>query len=378
MSVIHWKYRNQIDTGTVFRYSSQVETLPATNVQTDILRRVWRTNSGFILTAYNRYFIFRDTSTGVTKQFAIPLGSYTGSGLASVIKSNCNSIGTYTDHSASYNSTTGKFIIQRTGGSGIFRLLFSTAPYWPNSVAVLLGLSNRTDYTGTKTYSSTSFGNEHEIIVSFTSTQSVNCFIIDKHNFKTGTIIKLRGTRSTATVFSGGWNSSTSIIKSSTISYNANKISVEFTATTLKHMQLYWYDRSQRYSDIGRLWAGTFFSPQFQTSTNNWCTWNKKTINLRSDTKMSEAGVTFFNRKNPVYSYDITVHPLDPYFNPNTKSGFETMINYIGNDKPFYVSLDSNLNTSTIYGYMNSKVVYSRLNNTPVIQLGTITIMEQL
>jgi hypothetical protein len=377
MSIIHWKYRNQIDTGTVFRYSSQIETLPAINIQTDILRRVWRTNSGFIITQYNREFVFRDTATGSPKQFSIPSGTYTGSGLISQIRTQLNSTGDYTNHSGTYNSTTGKFTIRRTSGT-TFRLLFSTAIYWPNSAAVLLGFNNRTDYTGSLVYSATSFGNEHEVIVSFTSTQSVNCFIIDKHNFSSGTVIRLRGTRSTSTVFSGGWNSSTSIIKSSTISHNTNKISIEFTATRLKHIQLYWYDRSLSYSEIGRLWASIFFSPQFQTATNNWCTWKKKTIDLRSDTKMSEAGVTFFNRKNPVNSYDIITHPLDPYYNPSTKSGYESMINYIGNDKSFYISLDSNLNTSTIYGYMTSKVVFTRLDNTPVINLGTISIREQL
>ena len=377
MSLIHWKYRNQIDEGTVFRYSSQLDTLPATNVQVDILKKYWKTQSGFVITQYNREFCFRDTSTGAVKQFSIPSGTYTGSGLATKLKSQLNSVGTFTDHSASYNSTTGKFVIKRTGGTGIFSLLFSTAVYWPNTAAAILGFSNRTDYTGTKIYSSTSFGNEHEIIISFTSTQSVNSLIIDNHNFASGTVIRLRGTRSTATVFSGGWNSSTSIIKSSTITYNASKISVEFTATRMKHMQLYWYDRSQGFSYIGRLWASTYFSPLYQE--NNWITWRKKKIDPRSDTKVSEAGTTFFNKKNRLVEYEIGIDPLDPYFNSATKTGFENLIDYAGTSKPFYISFDTNLNSNTIYGYMASKnFTFERVQKTPVLQLGTIIFREQL
>ena len=310
MSLIHWKYKNQIDEGSVFRYSSQLETLPAINVQVDILKKYWKTQSGFVITAYNREFCFRDTSTGAVKQFSIASGTYTGSGLLTVIKSGLDSNGTYTDHTASYNSTTGKVILHRTGSTGTFSLLFSTVTYWPNTVATILGFTNRTDYTGSKTYSATSFGNEHEIIISFTSTQSVNSLIIDNHNFASGTVIRFRGTKSTATTFSGGWNSSTNINKSSTISYNSGKISVEFTATQIKHLQLYWYDRSQSFSYIGRLWAGLYFSPLYQE--NNWITWRKKKIDPQSTVKPSEAGVTFFNKRNKVTEYEIGIDPMDP------------------------------------------------------------------
>lgn len=377
MSLIHYKYINQIDEGTVFRYSSQIDTLPATNVQNDIKSKIWKTDSNFVMTTYNRELIWRDTSTGAVKRYAIPSGTYAGSSLASVIRTAMNTLGTYTDHSASFNSTTGKWIIKRTGGTGIFKLLFgaSSTIYKANTPAVILGFNHGTDYTGTKTYSATSFGNEHEIIVQLTSTQTVNTFIIDNHNWATGTVIRLRSTKSTATVFSGGWNTSAAITKSSTISFCSSMISLEFTATMMKSVQLYWYDRSKAYSQIGRLWAGTYFSPANHAS--NYMTWKSKKRDSRTDEKTSQAGVTFFNKKTSIWEYEIGIDSMDPYYNSSTKTGYETMFDRVENHKSFYISLDTALNSLTIYGYIRSDLTYKRLRNTPVIEVSPIIFREQ-
>lgn len=376
MSLIHFKYLNQVDQGTVFRYSSQLSGLSATNIQNTVKAKVWRTESDFVVTTYNREFVFQNTATSSVLQFSIPSGTYTGSGLASTIQTNLNSVGIYSDHHCIYNSATQIFQIYRTSTAGVLQLLFNNVSYRDNTVAILAGFEHGTDYTGSFAYTSTSTkGNEHEIIVSFTSTQSVNTFIIDGHNLATGTVIRLRGTRETATIFSGGWNTSTGIGLSSTVAYNSSIVSIEFTATSIKHMQVYWYDRSQRYSQIGRIYAGTYFEPQFRY--DNDVLFRRKRIIRRSNQQLSYSGVTWIDRRSSVYEYEIGIDPLDPYYNLTTKTTFEAMFDYLGIHTPLWISLNTSLNSNTIYGLLTDDTEYDRLENTPVILAGTITVREQ-
>jgi hypothetical protein len=374
VSLIHFKYLNEVDTGTIFRYSSQLAGLPASNIQNTIKAKVWRTDSDFVVTEYNKHFLFRNTSTAV-KRFEVTSGTYTGSGLASVLETSMNSTGLFSDHYCDYYSATQLFVLGRTGTSGVFHIR-NKGIFSAYTIAVLIGFENNTDYTGSFAYTSTATkGNEHEIIVSFTSTQSVNTVIVDNHNWATGTIIRLRGTRETATVFSGGWNTTSSIGLSSTLTYNSNIISVEFTATSIKHMQLYWYDRSQRYSEIGRIFAGTYFEPQFRFSNDNH--YRKKAIRWRSNQDLSYSGVTWVDRRDSIYEYEIGIDPLDPYYNNITKITYEAMVDYIRNHIPIWVSLSTSLNSHTIYGYLTEDAEYDRLENTPVLLPGTINIREQ-
>jgi len=377
MSLIHYKYLNEVDQGSIVYYSSQLAGLPATNIQNSIKSKVWRTKSDFIMTEYNREFPFLNTATGAVLNYSIPSGTYTGSGLATVIQTGLNSVGSYSDHYAVYNSATQKFRFYRDATStGVFQLKFNDATYKNNTVAIIAGFEHATDYTGSFSYTSTSTkGNEHELIVSFTSTQSVNTFILDNHNFNTGTVIRLRGTRETSTIFSGGWNDTASIGLSSTITYNSSIISLEFTATSIKHMQLYWYDRSQRYSEIGRIFAGTYFEPEHAVS--NDITYRKKKIDRRTNQKLSYSGVTWIDRRSSIFEYQIGIDPLDPYYNPTTKTNYENMFDYVGTHTPFWISLDTSLNSQTIYGLLTKDTKYDRVKNTPVIEPGVITFREQ-
>lgn len=379
MSLIHFKYLNEIDSGTIFRYSSQLDGLPAVNIQNNILKKKWRTDSGFVITKYNTNFPFRDTSTGAVKSFTIASGTYTGSGLASVIQTSLDSNGDYTDHSATYNSSTEKFTIARQATStGIFSILWQSTATVYQTPAILLGF-NRTDLTGSYAYTSsnTTLGNEHEIIVQFTSTQSVNTLIIDSHNFATGTVIRLRGSKATATVYSGGWNETSSISKSSTIDYNSGTISVEFTATSIKSLQLYFYDRSQSYSEIGRIWAGTYFEPELRS--DNEISFRVKNQIHRSSQVEMQAGTVFFDKKDKIKSWIFKTDPLDKFLASATETEMKSMLEYVGNDRVFYISWDSNEATSTVYGFLtNDAIVYERLGRTHVFNIDNLEFREQL
>jgi len=374
MSIIHYKYANQIDEGTVYRYSSQLSGLPASNVQKAILSQVWRTDSNFVITSYNDYLPFRDTSTGTVLNYALPSGTYTGAALAIKMSSGLNSVGE-SNHTATYDTAAGKFNIARD--SGTFSLMFANATYKDTSVAVITGFGHGTDLTGAANYTSTSstMGNEHEIIINLTSTCAVSCFIIDGHEFSSTVTIRLRGTNSTATDFNGGWNETTTISLSSTLSYNADRISVEFTEANYKALQLYFYDRDKTYSDIGRLWAGTYFAPTYQVTNTN--SFSNKKLDHRSSVFISQAGASFFDKKDRLIEYSIPTPPLDEYFDNATKTGFETMLDNIGNDKTFYISLDHNVSTSTVYVYALDDPSFKRLKNTTIFNLGILKYRQQ-
>ena len=374
MSIIHYKYANQIDEGTISVYSSQLPSLPAANVKNEILSKIWRTDSNFVITGYNDYLPFRDSSTGSVLSYAIPSATYTGAALASKLTSGLNSVGE-SNHTATYNTSTHTFNIGRASGS--FCLMFDSSIYSNTTCAVITGFGRGADLTGAANYTSTSatLGNEHQIVISLTSTCSVSCFIIDNHEFSSTVVLRLRGSDSTSTDFNGGWNLTSTITLSSTLSYRADRISMEFTEANYKALQLYFYDRDNSYSEIGRLWAGDYFAPTYQAT--NTISFNRKKLNNRSTVFVSQAGASFFDKKDRILEWAIPTPALDQYYDNATKTGFEDMLDNISNDKPIYVSLDHNVSTSTIYVYLTNDPEFKRLKHTTILNLGDLMFRQQ-
>jgi hypothetical protein len=105
--------------------------------------------------------------------------------------------------------------------------------------------------------------------------------------------------------------------------------------------------------------------------------WRSKKRDSRTDEKTSQGGVTFFNKKTSIWEYEIGIDPLDPYFNSATKTGYENMFNVVENHRCFYISLDTSLNSMTIYGYIKNDLQYKRKAITPVIDVPPIIFREQ-
>jgi len=205
MANMLFHYRNQVDAGTVYLYSSQLASLPVTNIQQDILAKPWKTDGPFTVWSGNLYVPFTDTATTTVFVATIPAGVYTGSGLASVVKSAMNSVGDFSNTNVTYNSTTQKFVFSRP--SGTLRLLFNSDIYRTRSMAYILGFERFTDYTGSLAYSGTAtLGNEHELIIEFTSTQTVSAILLAGHEFGSSGNVRFRLARRTASIFSGLWS----------------------------------------------------------------------------------------------------------------------------------------------------------------------------
>ena len=378
MSILRYKYLNQFDTGTVMRFSSEETNLPAVNVQNGILGKVWQTEAGFVITPYNNRFSYQESSTTTVTSFAIPSATYTGSGLASKLQSNLNSVGLYSGYLVTFSAVTNKFTIdsQRTS-TGILSLRFDDPTHSATTVGVIAGWEHGTAYTGGFSYTSPTdtVGGEHEIIISLTSTQTVSCFIIDNHDFDSATVIRLRGTQESGTVFNGGWNLTSSITLSSTISWNAGIISVEPAAAAYKALQLYWYDRKSSFNQIGRLWVGSFFEPNYHQT--NTISFKQKEWDHRTKVFLSDSGAGYFDKRDRVDTYRLEVDPLDEFFDSVTKDGYEAFLADVGNDKYFYISFDHNLNDTTVYGYMIGKTTFKRLRYTTIFNVKDLVFREQ-
>ena len=374
MSLMHYKYTNLVDAGTIYRYSSQLDGLPASNIQNGLKLRVWRTDSGFTINGRNNVLPFEDTA-GVTVTATITTGTYSdASSLASVVASAMDSVGTYTGHGVTYNSSDGKFRLTKAASASILSLLFSKSSY---NAAIPLGFTWATDYTGSTGYTSAmALAGDNEVIVEFDSTTSVDCMIIDGHNLATGTVMRYRLGNS-ATAFPAGLsNGGSGVVRSATVTITEDIVSIEHTSTSAKAMQLFWYDRSQAYSEIGRLWAGTYFEPSYH-STGEDRTWVRKRLRERSKQVVSEGGATLIDKRDAVTEYTISPDSLDPHFNNATKSGFETMFDMVGDHQAFYISFSDDLENDTVYGIITGDVEYRRLKNTAVLQVKQFVFREQ-
>jgi len=231
MSIIHFKYHNAVDGGTVSVFSSQLTTLPATNIQNGIKSKIWRTEDDFVVNARNNLLPFHNSKSADALSYAIPSATYTGATLAAKIQSGLNATGDYTDHYCSYAGS--KFTIKRSSTSdGFLRLSFDDPDTKDDTIAVLLGFDHATGYNSAdRIYTSTVavLGNEHEINIDLSATQTVSAFIVDNHNLtETGTMI-LRGATQSG-LFSGPYNLEEGIALSTTVTITSGLISLEPSA----------------------------------------------------------------------------------------------------------------------------------------------------
>ena len=139
-------------------------------------------------------------------------------------------------------------------------------------------------------------------------------------------------------------------------------------------MQIYWYDPSQAYSEVGKIFIGNSFYPA--NHPDNKINWFKRKILRRSGKKMSYSGATYFDKRDPVNQYTLIPDPLNEYRNPTTKTDMETFLDTVEDYNCFYVILDSDL-SNTVYGFLLGDTNYNRLKNTPTIIIPPLLLQEQ-
>lgn len=376
MSAVRWIYRNQVDEGTVFLYSSQLNTLPATNIQQEILAKRWQTDSKFVVHSSNPEVAFRDTATTTVWNYTIPNGTYTGSGLASVVESGLNAGGGAGSGTVVvYDETTRQFQFSRS--TGTLALLFAVTPYAGKSSAYLLGFEPFTNYSASLAYTSTAtYGTEHELIVAFTSTQSVAITIFDDHEFTDNAIVSFRLAR-TATVFDGFYNQTADIIFTGTVDIASRIVHVDDTMGQAKAVQCRFADRDGTATILGRFWAGTYGVKQYANTTENWMSYNQRRWDNRTRVFVSEAGASWFDKRDKVQEWVLPIDPLDPYFNSATVALIANILERVETSQAFYIQFDATDTESTVYGYLTGDFQWRRLRKSPVEELRDLVFREQ-
>ncbi len=368
MSQMRFLYQNLFDLATLTP-SSELTINPAENMQNEILGKTWRTESGFVIkTGYNDKLGFKATATGSVILATVASATYTGSAIASVIQTAMRS-GTVYDITCQYNSTDSKFRFD-VGATATAISLHNT--YASSSVMTIIGFDRNTNYTGATGYTSTaSLGNQAWIQATLGAGTSTH-LIFDKYNMPAGTVLTYRLADATST-FSGLYGGSMSA--SVTVSLSATRtvlaLGSEFSGLGF---QAYWHVPTKAFSEVGRIWIGNSFYPA--NHPDNKINWFKRKIKRRTGKTMAESGATYFDKKDPVNMYTIIPDPLNEYYNPLTKTGYETFLETVGDFQSFYTILDSDL-SNTVYGFLSGDTDYNRLRNTPIFNIPPLLIQEQ-
>jgi len=369
MSQMRFLYDNLFDAATLSP-SSELTNNPAENTQNAILGKKWITGTGYIIvTDKNDKLGFKATSTGSVILATVASGTYAdGSSLAGVIQGAMQS-GTVYGITCKYNDTDNKFRFD-VGATATSLSLHNT--YATSSVMTIIGFDRNTNYTASTGYTGTaSLGNQQWIQATLEAGTSTH-FIMDKYNMASGTVMTLRLADATST-FSGLYGGSVSASVSVTLSATrlVYALSSSFSGVGL---QLSWYDPSLTFSEVGRIWIGNSFYPA--NHPDNKISWFKKKILRRSKRTMAYSGATYFDKKDSVDQYTLIPDPLNEYYNPTTKTGFETFFDTVGDSQCFYTVLDSDL-SNTVYGFLIGNTDYNRQKNTPTIIVPKLLLQEQ-
>lgn len=381
MSVIRFKFEDEIADATIDFVSDQLNSLPADNAQDELLQKVWRTQRGFHISPRNQRLPFRDTATTTVYEFDVATGTYTGSGLASTMQSGLRAASVFSTHAVVYDTNTNYFTFTKPSTATFLALMYADNPTSSGSVAIITGFDHGTTYSGT-TISSTieTQGNEHEIVFEFSATKSVQAFIIDGHDIDLAERVQIRGSTVGASDFISPYNTAPTITFS-TAPGVFPIITVDLsTATNLRAIQLHWYMRSKAQSEIGRFYAGPYFEPENQTN-NEDLQWIKKTVNNRSNVMTTIAGTTLFDKRDPLDEYEIIAQPIDKFFSSATKTGYENLIATVGNDVSFWVSFNSDsgpdISFSTFYGHLVGDYSFARIPGSPTLRLDNLRFRQQ-
>jgi hypothetical protein len=368
MSQMRFLYENLFDAATLTTGSELINN-PVENTQNEILGKKWRTETGFtVATGINDKLGFKATSTGSVVLATVASGTYAGSGLAGAIQTAMRS-GTVFNLTCQFNTTDSKFRFD-VGATATSLSLHNT--YATSSVMTIIGFDRNTNYTGATGYTSTaSLGNQQWLQATIEAGTSTH-FIIDGFNMASGTVMTLRLADATST-FSGLYGGSMSASVTVSLSGTRTVYALPSSFSGLG-LQIYWYDPSQAYSEVGRIFIGDSFYPA--NHPDNKISWFKRKIQRRSGKKMAYSGATYFDKRDPVNHYTLIPDPLNEYWNPTTKTEMETFLDAVGDYQSFYVVLDSDL-SNTVYGFLPGNTDYNRLRNTPTIIIPKLELQEQ-
>ena len=201
MSQMRFCYDDKIMDSTVITYNSEETLFPVENMGSEILAKKYRTKTGFIIkSGYNDVFQFAEGRTGSSTvvDFALSATTFTGSGLASAVQTAMRAGGMFSSQTVIYTGATERFTITKASTATSMALRFANVDM---SICEIMGYIKQ-DYASASTFISAPTKGNQQWVELRKENLSGDVFILHKHNFSSGTVLKLRA-QSTSTYFYG-------------------------------------------------------------------------------------------------------------------------------------------------------------------------------
>jgi len=347
-------YQDMLDSATR-TVSSEDQLFPASNLYDQSNRgRVWRSAGYFKLTSANRTIIFQET-VGVDLTATITTAAISSiTQFAAQIKSALDSAG---DSTYTVTHVSGKFVITSngSGGGGIFRLM------WSNVLSTaydVLGFSNASDDTGSLTYTAdyVRIHTEEFLTWDLGASSNPDAFIAIG---KKGQALKLSQS-ATITLKGSLTNNFSSPAYTASLSYDELAL-VKLKAdgdsglhtSGLRYWQLHIVDRDNAngYIELSNVFLGDYYATergkvQFPLSIG---------AQDFSDSVQFKSGAKAFSRSGRTENFSFNWFPLTT----TEKEEFDTIKQYLGESKPFYLVMDPDLVFGSSLSYNTRYVRFS-------------------
>jgi hypothetical protein len=154
--------------------------------------------------------------------------------------------------------------------------------------------------------------------------------------------------------------------------------SVHFLSSTVvcRAAQLHIPDAGNEELQIGKLWLGPYFQPQYHLDTT--VSYAEKAHRFRASPFISRGGVSYLDETEPLKEYTIQPDLLDSSINAATLANYRTLLERVRNDRVFYIAFDSDWNGSTVFGYLvNDEARFTRFGKADGYTLSPLVFREQ-
>lgn len=341
---------NNLFSSGVLTQSSQASNFPATNIRRRWATESWRSRYGsasgggnFVITAgENDKIDFEETA--VTELTAtITPGTYTADTLATEIETQLEASGA-SDYTVGYNIATLKFTLasDRAGGGGTFKILWQSGTNTATSIGTSIGfvVTSDDDDSASHTSDNVVIHTEEWLKLDKGSAQSFQAFGLKYHNLQSDATAKIQAHTSDS------WGTPDIDV---TLDITSDIIMYFWATEQSKRWIRYKVndaDNSDGYTEVGRLFTGTYFSPTVnfrRDYTKDYI--DPSTIMLSDGGQLSSNKKTKYNTLSLIFEYN-TDEDL---------TAFETIWDEIGYTKEFFFTRDRDKASST--------TLYARLLN---------------
>lgn len=344
---------NNLFDGGVLTYSSRHSNFLETNLQHRWATKSWRSKYGagsgwgnFVITAsVNDRLDFEDNGT-TTRVASLTPGTYNADELAVHLKARMEAE-TADTFTIEYLEATNKFKI--TDDDGNYELLWNTGANKARSIAGTIGYSDAADDTGDDNYTADNLRihSEEWVVCDMGSAVGVQAVCLKHFNFSSTSVVKIQANASDA------WGSPSVNVTLSLVS--------DLKTHYFSSVQTYRYwrifitdiDNSDGYSELGRVFMGTYFTPEKNIQRSY-----KKNYADPSTTIFSDEGQISTNKKTKFVQYSFRFASMGAA----DLAILTSMWDVLGHTGAFFFTLDrDNNDTTSFYVRFSRSIVVNHI-----------------